>query len=222
MKKKLIIYGNGRMALIVHQFVKVKYDVTCFTVQRDLIQATTFNSMPLIPFEGIERLYNPKDYLMLIAVGYLQMNSVRRLKFIEAKAKGYTLATYVHPSVDLHDNVSIGEGNVVLDQVSLQPCVRLGNNNFLWSNVVIAHGCQIENDCWITSGVTVAGDTIVKSGCFLGINCSIGHRISLGEQTFVGASTLITKSTDSKSVYVSRGAEKHRLDSDRFLEFSGV
>ncbi len=205
--------------------MKIEFDVVCFTVQGDLIESSEIqecNSTPLIPFETIEKVYDPSKYKMLIAVGYLQMNAVRRLKFLQAKSKGYALANYVHPSVDLHDNVALGEGNIILDQVSLQPYAKLGNNNFLWSNAVIAHGCEIENDCWITSGVTIAGDTAVKSGCFLGINCTIGHRISIGEQTFIGANTLITKSTDSKSVYVSRGAERHRLDSDRFLEFSGV
>tara|TARA_X000000950_G_C13742520_1_gene589172 strand:- start:305 stop:967 length:663 start_codon:yes stop_codon:yes gene_type:complete len=219
---KLIIYGNGRIARIIYQYVKNQFEVVSFTVQDDLLSQATLEGLPIRPFENIEHELTPADHAMLIAVGYVQMNGIRRQKYEEAKAKGYTLANYVHPSVHRHDDVSIGEGNMILDQVSIQPGARLGNNNFIWSNVVIAHGCTIEDDCWVTSGVTIAGDTTIKSGGFLGVNSTIGHNLTLGEQNFIGANALVTKSTGPNEAYIAPGAEKIRLDSHRFLKFSEV
>jgi len=219
---KLIIYGNGRIARIVYQYVKKQFEVVSFTVQNDLVTETTMEGLPMRPFENIELELDPADHAMLIAVGYLDMNEIRRKKYEEAKNKGYVLANYVHPSVHWHDDVNIGEGNIIFDQVSIQPGVRLGNNNFIWSGSVIAHGCTIEDDCWVTSGVAIAGDTTIKSGGFLGVNCTIGNDLTMGERTFVGANALVTKSTGQNEVYIASGSEQIRLDSHRFLKFAEV
>ncbi|MDC2963855.1 hypothetical protein OA067_02990 [Gammaproteobacteria bacterium] len=219
---KSVIYGNGTISKILFQFLKRTYQVECFTVQSDLITGKRFEGLPIFPFETIERSCSPKDYAMFIAVGYGQMNLIRKQKFLEAKSRGYHLPNYVHHSVDLHENTFSGEGNIVLDHVSLQPGVRIGDNNFIWSNAVVGHGAEIQNDCWITSGVTIGGDSKVKSGCFLGINATIGHNIVLETDSFIGANCLIARNTEPGSAYVSPGALKHRLDSRRFLDFAGV
>jgi len=219
---KLIIYGNGRIARIIYQYVKAQFEVVCFAVQNDLLTESILAGLPVRPFESIERDYDPAGHAMLIAVGYVQMNGIRRQKYLEAKAKGFAMANSVHPSVDIHDDVSMGEGNVILDHVSLQPGAKLGNNNFIWSNAVVAHGCAIEDDCWVTSGVTIAGDTTIKSGCFLGVNATIGHNLTIGPQNFIGANALITKSTGPNEVYITPASERIRLDSHRFLKFAEV
>jgi len=219
---KTIIYGNGRIAKVVYQYVKRQFEVVCFTVQDDLLKETTFEGLPLKSFEAIERDFHPATHDMLIAVGYVQMNGIRQRKYQEAKTKGYTLVNYVHPTVHMHDDVIMGEGNIILDQVSIQPGAQLGNNNFIWSNVVVAHDCVIEDDCWVTSGVTIAGDTTIKSGTFLGVNATIGHNLTIGEQNFIGANALIIRSTSPDEAYIAPGSEKIRLDSHRFLKFSEV
>lgn len=219
---KLIIYGNGRIARIIYQYVKAQYDVACFTVEEGYLSDATMKGIPVVPFENVEGIYAPNEFVMLVAVGYVQMNRVRQEKSLEAKKKGYKLINYIHPSVHIHDDLVLGENNVILDQVSLQPGVRIGDNNFIWSNAVVAHGSTVENNCWITSGTTIAGDSTIKSGSFLGVNSTIGHNIIIGTNNFIGANSLIVRSTASDAVYVSRESEKHRLDSHRFLQFTGV
>jgi sugar O-acyltransferase (sialic acid O-acetyltransferase NeuD family) len=219
---KLIIYGNGRIARIIYQYVKNQYDVVCFTVEKSYLTDSEVEGIPVLPFESIERTYPPKKFVMLVAIGYVQMNRVRQEKSLEAKKRGYELVNYIHPSVHVHDDLVLGENNVILDQVSLQPGVSIGSNNFIWSNAVVAHGCSVEDNCWITSGTTIAGDSTIKSGSFLGVNSTVGHNLVIGTHNFIGANSLIVHSTVSDAVYVSRESEKHRLDSHRFLQFTGV
>jgi len=219
---KLIIYGNGRIARIIYQYVKTQYDVECFTVERNCLADSTMGGIPVFPFESIEQTCSPHEFVMLVAVGYVQMNRVRQEKSLEAKKKGFKLINYIHPSVHIHDDLVLGENNVILDQVSLQPGVSIGSNNFIWSNAVVAHGCTVEDNCWITSGTTIAGDSTIKSGSFLGVNSTIGHNLVIGTRNFIGANSLIVRSTASDAVYFSGESEKHRLDSHRFLQFSGV
>lgn len=214
---KTIIYGNGKIAKIIYQFLKKEYTICCFTVDTEQIKDKKIEDLQVIPFDMIEKLFPPESHNMIIAVGYLEMNQIRRLKFNEVKDKGYKLINYIHPSVHIHENINIGEGNVLLDHVTINPEVIIGNNNFIWSNAVIAHGCEISNHCWIASGVTVAGESKVGNGCFIGINSAIGNNINLGNETFVGANSLITKNTEEYSVYINQDTNKVKINSRRFL-----
>jgi len=220
--QKVVIYGNGRIAKIIYQFLKKEFDVVAFTVDHSCIKEESIESLPLFAFDKIEEQCNPAEVKMIIAVGYIQMNNLRANKYNEAKEKGYSFINYIHPSVEFHDNIEIGENNIILDHVTIQPYAKLGNSNFMWSNCVVAHGCCVEDTNWITSGVVISGDSTIKSKCFLGVNATIGHNITIEDENFIGANTLITKNTKAKEVYVSRDGEKFRLDSQRFLQFTGV
>ncbi|QLE78823.1 hypothetical protein FLM55_03330 [Francisella sp. Scap27] len=219
---KLVIYGNGKIAKVIYQFVKKKFDVVAFAVEKKYKNTDTIEGVPLIEFEDIQNQYGPDDHKMLIAVGYVQMNDIREKKYQEAKEKGYGFINYIHPSVEMHDNVEIGENNIILDHVTIQPYVKIGSSNLVWSNAVIAHGSVIEDTSWITSGVVISGDAIIKSKCFLGVNATIGHNTVIERENFIGANTLVTKNTIPKDVFISREGEKFRLDSQMFLQFTGV
>lgn len=220
--QKIIIYGNGKIAKITYQFLKKQFEVVAFTVEKDYLKENFIEGLPVVSFENIEKEYDTSRHKMIIAVGYVQMNDIREQKYLEAKKKGYEFINYIHPSVEIHDNITIGKNNIILDHVTIQPYVSIGNSNFIWSNAVIAHGCALGDTNWITSGVVISGDTTVKSKCFLGVNATIGHRIILENENFIGANTLVTKNTNEKEVFISKDGEKFRLDSQRFLQFAGV
>lgn len=220
--EKIIIYGNGKIAKTVYQFVKKKFDVIAFTVDKKYVEKNNQEGLPLISFDHVQNIYHVNDYKMLIAVGYVEMNGIREQKYKEGKEKGYSFINYIHPSVEIHDNVQIGENNIILDHATIQPYVTMGNSNFVWSNAVVAHGSTIGDANWITSGVVISGDTTIKSRCFLGVNATIGHNITIADENFIGANTLVAKSTKDKEVFISREGEKIRLDSQRFLQFAGV
>jgi sugar O-acyltransferase (sialic acid O-acetyltransferase NeuD family) len=218
--KKLIIYGNGHMAKMLYQFVKLNFDVAAFTVDQSCISDTTICDLPLIPFEEIEQYFSSDTHCMLIAVGYVEMNGVRERKYQEAKLKGYSFINYFHPSVVMHDCLEVGENNIILDHASIHPYTKLGNGNFISSNTNIGHGCIIGNNNWINAGVGIGGETTLGNRVFLGINVSVGHGLVINDTTFVGANTQINRTTDEGDVYLSESGEKHRMKSQSFLKFS--
>ena len=208
--QKILIYGNGKVAKILFQFLKKNFHVEAFTVDEKLIKQKYIEGLPLVGFE------------MIIAVGYSQMNCIREQKYKEAKFKGYSFINYIHPSVEIHENVKIGKNNIILDHVAIQPYASIGNSNFLWSNSVIGHGSAIRDYNWIASGAVISGDAIVKSRCFFGVNASIGHNVTIENENFIGANTLITKNTGKKNVFISQEGQKFRAESKQFLRFTGA
>lgn len=222
MKKDLIIYGNGHMAKMLYHIIKATYNVVAFTVDDDFIDEKTIEGIPVKAFSNIEATTPPQENLMLIAVGFVNMNEVREQKYIESKAKGYSFINYIHPSVCLYDNIDIGENNIILEFVSIHPYTKIANNNFISGNTNIGHGCSIEDNCWINAGVSIAGESVLKNNCFLGVNSSVGHDVTLSERSFIGANTLIHKDTMPGEVYLSPSGEKFRLKSDAFLKFCKI
>lgn len=217
--ENLVIYGNGQIARMLFHFAKSAYRITAFTVDRELIEGGTYADVPIIPFDEIQHYHPPGENRMIIAVGFVHMNRIRAERHAAARQKGYAFANYIHPSVVLHEDLSIGENNVILDHVSLNPGTSIGNSNFICSNVAIGHGCNIRDNCWINSGVAIAGETAINSNCFIGINAAIGDNISLAERCYIGANTLITRSTQVSEVYVSAHGERFPLPSEKFLRF---
>jgi sugar O-acyltransferase (sialic acid O-acetyltransferase NeuD family) len=222
-KKPVIIYGNGHMAQMLYHFIKMQYNVEGFTVDSQCIKDTrSLESLPLIAFAEIEQYYPASSHDMLIAVGYGGMNAIRKQKYLEVKQKGYALINYIHPSVDVHENITIGDNNIILDHASIHPYSSIGNGNFISSNSNIGHGCTIGDFCWVNAGVSVGGESNLGNQCFYGINAVIGHGITIANECFIGANTLISQNTSPKGVYLSENSEKFRLESDLFLKFSST
>lgn len=215
----VVIYGNGQIARMLFHFMRPSHRVVAFTVSRDLITDTGYAGLPIVPFEEIESFYPPASCAMIIAVGFVQMNRVRAACYAEAKGRGYRFINYIHPSVVIHDNLELGENNVLLDHVSVHPGTSIGNSTFICSNTNIGHGCRIDDNCWINAGVAIAGETTIGANTFIGINAAIGNNLRVAESCYIGASTLITRNTAPEEVYVSASGERFPLPSDRFLKF---
>jgi len=220
--KKIVIYGNGAMARILFSYARRDMDVCGFTVDDICIKenSSTFCGLPLVPFNSVEKTFYPDVYKMIIAIGFIDMNELRDKKSTEAKEKGYSFETYLHPSIIIHDDVSIGENCIILDHVSIHPGCRIGNNTFISSNVNIGHDCIIGPSNWINGGVMIAGGCDIGHGCFFGVNSSVGHGVRMGAKNFVAANTLINKNTKDDEVYLSEPGQLFRLKSKSFLKFS--
>tara|TARA_R110002072_G_scaffold298816_2_gene473259 strand:- start:2065 stop:2751 length:687 start_codon:yes stop_codon:yes gene_type:complete len=220
--KPVIIYGNGHMANMLFHFMKVNHDIACFAVDDHCITNDIFESLPVIPFSQIENRFPPATHNMIISIGFCQMNSLRKRKYLESIDKGYQLINYIHSSVVIHDTNTLGQNNIILDHASIHPNTKIGNGNFISSNGNLGHGCTVGDFCWINAGVCVGGESQLGSQSFLGMNATIGHGIKIADESFIGAHTLVAHDTFHKEVYLSENGVKHRLDSDHFLKFSSV
>lgn len=225
--KQLIIFGLGKIADVAyHHFVRDdEYQVVAFTcdgewLDTDRGKRETYFGHPVLPFEDIERHYPPESVSMFVAIGYHDLNAVRARKCQEAKAKGYTLISYVSPRADHGPWLEVGENCLILDGVGIQPGVRIGNNVSLWNNVLIGHHSVIHDHCWVAAGATLGGVVTLGERSFVGLNATIGGELSIGADCFLGAATLVVKNALPRSVFIARGTDKFRLESDDFIRMT--
>ena len=74
--KKVIIFGTGQFAKIIHQYLANDSDieVVAFTANESYIKDDNFCGLPVVPFEKIESSYPSSEYQMFVAIGYSDLN----------------------------------------------------------------------------------------------------------------------------------------------------
>jgi sugar O-acyltransferase (sialic acid O-acetyltransferase NeuD family) len=215
MATKVVIFGTASFAELVHAYLSrdAAYDVVAFTAHRANLAADRFCTLPVVAFEEVDRLYPAASHQMFVAVGYRQVNQIRAGIYAEAKAKGYTLLTYVSPRCT-NMAASIGDNCFVFEDNTLQPFVTIGNNVILWSGNHIGHHSTIGDHCYITSHVVVSGHCRIEPYCFLGVNATLRDSVTIAERCVIGAGALIMKDTKPKEVYLGERTRPFAKNSD--------
>lgn len=220
-RQKLVIFGTSKVADIVYSSMnddpESKYDPVAFAIDDEYYCEDEKYELPIVRFENVEQKYPPQEYVMIIAMGYHEMNRIRKLKCEQARNKGYKLASFVHSDVAIPTTSKIGENVIILNNVSIGPFVAIGNNVCVYSGAVISHHTTIADNVWITSGTVIGGNSKVGENCFLGINSTIGHNVEIGSNNFIGANATVTKNTKSDSVYILPDTPKYRLNTEQFM-----
>jgi sugar O-acyltransferase (sialic acid O-acetyltransferase NeuD family) len=152
---------------------------------------------------------------MFVAMSYARMNGVRAAKYVEAKALGYALASYVSSRCSFLSQYPHGDNCFVLEDNTVQPFVTIGSNVTLWSGNHIGHDSHIGDHCFISSHVVVSGHVRIGTHCFIGVNATIRNNVTLGDHTLVGAGALIMKKTAPHSVYVASRTDRFAKTSDQ-------
>lgn len=214
--KKAIIFGTNSFAEIVYFYLTndSEYKVMAFTATQEYIKNNEKFNLPIVPFENIENIYDPNEYEMYIAVGYRNLNKTRAKFYYEAKEKGYTLLTYISSKATVFTD-DIGDNCFILENNTLQPFLKIGNNVVLWSGNHIGHHSVIEDHCYITSHAVISGHCHIKEYTFIGVNATIRDGITIEKENIIGAGALILKNTKEKEVYVAEKTKVFPRSSDK-------
>jgi sugar O-acyltransferase (sialic acid O-acetyltransferase NeuD family) len=220
--KQIVLFGTGKIAEVMLYFLRhhSDYEVVACTVDRPFLSGETWQDLPAIAFDEMERRYPPATHAMFVAIGYQELNALRARTCAQAKAKGYTLISYIHPQSGLPGDCEYGENCFIMNNVSIHPRVRVGNNVFIWSGAMIGHHSTIGDHCWVTSGANISGVVTVGKNCFFAVNATVAHNVVMGDECFVGANALVTKCSNNREVFLAESTKPFRLDSHQFLRMS--
>ena len=193
--KKLVLFGDSAYAEIAYEYFShdSDYEVVAFTVTKNHLSKTELFGLPIVPFEEVEKLYNPQNYEMHIALVYNSLNRIRTQFYQLAKEKGYRLASYVSSKSFVWQNVEIGDNCFIFEDNTIQPFVKIGNNNVFWSGNHIGHHSIIKSNNFISSHVVISGFCVIGNANFIGVNSTMGNNLSLGSDCLIGSFVHIVK-----------------------------
>ena len=213
---KLIIFGAGDIARLAHYYFTrdSEHEVVAFTVDQKYRESDKFLDLPLIPFEEVSNTYPPGEYKMFVALSYAKMNKLREEKYRQAKSSGYELVSYVSSRCSFLTDNPVGDNCFILEDNTIQPFVKIGNNVTLWSGNHIGHDAVIEDHCFLASHIVVSGYVRIRNNCFIGVNATLRNSITIAPETLIGAGAVIMKDTVEKGVSLPQRAELFSKKSD--------
>lgn len=217
MQKKLVIFGAGDIAQLAHFYFSTdsNYKVAAFTVDANHIGDSDFCGLPVVPFEGIEEEYPPSDFSFFVALSYSKLNAIRKEKYLAAKELGYHMASYISSRATVLNQGHIGENCFILEDNTIQPFVKIGNNVTLWSGNHIGHHSIINDNVFVASHVVVSGGVEIGEQCFIGVNATLRDHIKVGERCVIGAGVLLLRDAEVEDVYVGQATVRSKVPSTK-------
>jgi len=205
---KIVIVGDGETAQIAYEYFTYDspYEVVAFSVEKDFLKKEELFGLPVVPFEELEKLYDPASYKIFVAIPYTQLNRIRTRLYKEVKRKGFSAVSYVSSRAFVWRNVEIGENTFIFENNVIQHHAKIGNNVILWSGNHIGHRSIIHDNCYISSHVVISGYCEVGENCFLGVNCCVGDNLKIAKDCIIGAGAVVVKNTEEGKVYIGNPA----------------
>lgn len=208
--KKAIVFGTNGQAEVVSYLLEKdsEYEVIAFCCSAQYRESDVLFNKPLVDFEDIEVKYPPTEYEMYVSLSYADQNKLRERFYYEAKAKGYTLLSYISSKTTNYAK-TIGDNTFIFEDNTIQPFVSIGNNVVLWSGNHIGHHSSIQDNCFISSHVVISGHCTIGKNSFIGVNSTLRDGISIGSFNTLGAGCLMIKSSEKNQIYIGTKATEY-------------
>jgi sugar O-acyltransferase (sialic acid O-acetyltransferase NeuD family) len=213
----VIIFGIKDFAELAHYYLAhdSKHNVVAFSVNRAYLpEQPVFRGLPVIAFEEVESFYPPNEYSFFAPMSPRNMNRDREAVYQAIKSKGYDCISYVSSKATLFDN-DIGDNCFILENNTLQPFTRIGNNVVLWSGNHIGHHSVICDHVTFTSHVVMSGHCNIGAYSFFGVNATLRDGLHIAEGSFIAMASAVIKDTEAWSAYKGNPAVKLNIPSTK-------
>ena len=139
---------------------------------------------------GVESVYCPLG------------NNKLRVKFLKkAKTCGLKTPNYIHPSVCISPNVTIGEGVYILLGTCIMPHTVIKDYVMISMNVSLAHHNILDEGVFLSTGSNFGANIHAHKYAYCGIASTIMTGLhELGEECLIGAGAVVIRDVEPKAV----------------------
>jgi sugar O-acyltransferase (sialic acid O-acetyltransferase NeuD family) len=206
---KVVIFGVKDLAQLAKFYLETDspYQVVAFTVhQQYMPEPQEYLGLPVVPFETVEQIFPPSNHKFFSPLAGRGMSKFRQSIYLEAKFKGYKFVSYVSSKASIF-NTDVGENCFILEDNTIQPFTKIGNNIVIWSGCHIGHHSYLHDHVFLTSHVVISGHCIIKSFSWFGVNCTIRDGLTIEEGSLIAMGACVTKNTEAWKMYVGLPAK---------------
>jgi sugar O-acyltransferase (sialic acid O-acetyltransferase NeuD family) len=202
--KPLLIFGIGQMAEVASFFFTehTQREIVGYVADSEFISESSFLGKPILATEEIDKRFPSADHDLFIAVGYGQGNLPRSEKFSFFTRLGYNLPSYVSPKATVFSDLSIGQNCFILEDNTIQPFAKIGDNVVMWSGNHLGHHSRIGSHTFISSHVVISGNVSIGERCFVGVNATFRDGIEVGNDVTIGAGSLVMRNVEDNSLLI--------------------
>ena len=198
---KSVIIGAGTYGEVYLAYLQeAGVDVVGFLDDNKTIQGTNVKGVPVLG--GVDLLQTLKSTHGVEAAYCPIGNNRLRVKFLQyAKMLGYETPNYIHPSVIISSNVTIGQGVYILLGSSIMPYTTIKDYVMISMNVGLAHHSILEDGVFLSTGCNFGASIHANKYAYCGISSTIMTGIkALGEDCLIGAGAVVIRDVPDRAV----------------------
>lgn len=196
--KKIILAGYSGHGFVVAEAAQLSNLQLKYYAEKKPLEINPFD-LDYIGFEN-DLLFEgwSEEFDFILGIGD---NTIRQKVASLIKAKNKNILNLIHPTASLSKKISLGDGNFIARNASINPLVSIGNYCILNTGCIIEHECILGDGIHIAPGAVLAGNVIIGDGSFVGANAVIKQGIKIGKNVIIGAGAIVLKNVlDNKKV----------------------
>ena len=116
----------------------------------------------------------------------------RLITSLEIVKLGGQFTNLIHPNVNLEE-VTLGSGIYIQENVVLQAKCEIGNNCAINAGSIVSHETKLGNTVFLAPGCHLAGCINVEDGVFFGVGATVMPRINIGKWSVIGAGSVVIR-----------------------------
>lgn len=171
----------------------------------ELLDVSVDGAVVLGPIEDAVK-FTRAAMVVCIASGRDREAVVGRLAMLGLDETRY--ATVLDPGIRRPDESRIGNGSILLQNVTIAPWVVLGCHVVVMPKVNFAYNVQAEDFATFSAGASVGEGARIGRAAHIGMNSSIGERLSVGPYANVGTGAAVQDNVPPYETWVGVPARR--------------
>lgn len=195
MTRQVIVFGSSLFSrMVCALFEGHGVQVAARTAHQQFMPPAVAEGPPFVAFETISQTHPPAEYELFVALEHSR-NNVARAEIVQAaREQGYRLASFIHPSAQLGEGVTMGEHCLVLEGVIAQYGVRIGDNAVVGARCFFGQQAEVEANAYFGSSVFVDRHARIGRHCVFGSQVRIAEGVKVADWTYLKAFEDLTSS----------------------------
>ncbi|MBO5817808.1 MAG: NeuD/PglB/VioB family sugar acetyltransferase [Paludibacteraceae bacterium] len=194
--KQLIIIGAGGMGRVMYDMARESHGYQTQYIIKGYIDD---NIHSLDSFEGYPPMlgtiadYQPQlNDVFICSIG----GNSRRACMESIINRGGEFLTLIHQTARIGSNVQMGKGCMIGAFTTVAADAKIGDYNFIQSNMIIGHDVVIGDWNRIDSHTMLIGGIKIGNGNMIHSAAVINHDVIIGDNAHVGACSFVTRNVE--------------------------
>lgn len=191
-KKEVAIIGAGGHAKSCIEVIESKKDFKIIGIISNSKKDKIGKYKVIGNDQEIEKIKNLTTNVV-IGVGGLKDNSIRKKLFKKYKNLGFKFPAIIAKSAVVSKKTKIGEGTIIFNFVYINSGAKIGKNCIINNRTLVEHDAIIEDHSHISTGVIINGDCKIGSGTFVGSGSVLLNNLKIKKNSFIKMGTIVKK-----------------------------
>lgn len=195
MKQLIIIGASGHGKVVADIAKKNGYENIAFLDDNE--ELTECGGYRVIGKSTDAGLYQDNDFI--VAIGNVK---IRQRIQEQLLGMGICIATLIHPSAVIAENVRIGSGTVVMAGAVINPGVSIGRGCIINTCSSVDHDCKVGDYIHISVGSHIAGTVEIGDMTWIGAGATVSNNVSICGDCMIGVGAVIIKDIKESGTYI--------------------